>query len=163
MIRIITMLTVCFVALFSITTQAQVLPAISINDLQGNSIDVKTIEATTDKPIVIAFWATWCIPCINELSAINENLEDWKSTAKFDFYAISQDDSRTAKRVQPMVNGKRWDFTVLLDKNQDFKRVLNIVSIPYTIIIKNGKIVYQHAGYVAGNEEALFKIIQQHQ
>lgn len=163
MTRIINGLTVCIVLLFSTHTQAQVLPAISINDLQGNTIDVKKIEATTDKPIVIAFWATWCIPCINELSAINENLENWKSTAKFEFYAISQDDSRTSKRVQPMVNGKGWDFTVLLDKNQDFKRVLNIVSIPYTIIIKNGKIVYQHAGFVVGNEEALFKVIQQHQ
>lgn len=150
-------------ALSSIKVQSQVLPAISINDLQGNSIDVKTLEATTDKPIVIAFWATWCIPCINELSAINEQLVDWKSNAKFEFYAISQDDSRTAKRVQPLVNGKGWDFRVLLDKNQDFKRVLNIASIPYTIILKNGKIVYQHAGYVAGNEDDLFKVIQQYQ
>lgn len=150
-------------ALSSIKVQSQVLPAIRINDLQGNSIDVKTLEATTDKPIVIAFWATWCIPCINELSAINEQIGDWKSKAKFEFYAISQDDSRTAKRVQPLVNGKGWDFTVLLDKNQDFKRVLNIASIPYSIILKNGKIVYQHAGYVAGNEEDLFKVIQQYQ
>ena len=33
--------------------------------------------------------------------------------------AISTDDSRTQKRIKPMVNGKGWEYKILLDKNLD--------------------------------------------
>lgn len=78
-------------------------------------------------------------------------------------YAIATDDSRTIKRVVPLVNGKDWAFNVLLDKNQDFKRALNITGIPYTIIVKNGKIIYRHLGYVDGDENEIFKILKENQ
>jgi hypothetical protein len=44
-----------------------------------------------------------------------------------------------------------------LDTNQDFKRALSIVNIPYTIVVKNNKIVHIQNGYVPGNELDLFE------
>ena len=72
-------------------------------------------------------------------------------------YAISVDDARTANRVKPLVDGKDWDFTILLDTNNDLKRALNAQSIPYTIIIKNGEIVFRHTGYTPGSENELYE------
>ena len=138
---------------------AQQMPAINITDAKGQTFNTSAFVLDSDKPVVIAFWATWCGPCVNELSIINDKLSDWKNIADFDFYAVSEDDSRTTKKVLPFVNGKGWDFDVLLDKNQDLKRKLNIMNVPYTIVIKKGVIIYKHAGYVAGDEEELLKIL----
>jgi thiol-disulfide isomerase/thioredoxin len=143
--------------------KAQVVPNIKLSTIEGASFQTQQINEITGKPVVLSFWATWCIPCLNELTAINDNLDDWKKESKFEFYAISEDDSRTAKRVPALVSGKGWTFNVLLDKNQDLKRELNLMNIPYLMVIKDGKIIYRQAGYVAGNENELYKIIKENQ
>jgi thioredoxin-like negative regulator of GroEL len=143
--------------------KAQKIPNVKLVTLNGINFQTERFNETESKPVVLSFWATWCIPCINELSAINDNIDTWKSNVKFDLYAISEDDSRTAGRVNPLVNGKGWDINVLLDKNQDLKRELNIANVPYTIIIKNGKIIYRHQGYVAGDENEIYKIMKENQ
>lgn len=142
---------------------AQLIPNIKLTTIDGTNFQTQTLNEISGKPVVLSFWATWCIPCLNELSAINDNLDEWKKDSKFEFYAIAQDDSRTAKKVPALVSGKGWDFNVLLDKNQDLKRELNIMNIPYTMVIKDGKIIYRQTGYVAGNENDLYKIIKENQ
>lgn len=149
--------------LCSLAASAQKIPDIKLEDLQGNLLNTGTFNEENTTLTVLAFWATWCVPCIHELSAINENLGDWKKKYPFNFYAVSEDDSRTVNRVKPLVDGKNWDFTVLLDKNGDLKRELNLMNVPYTIIIKGGKIVYRHAGFVMGDEEALLKSLKENQ
>lgn len=152
-------LAVLFVIACNQVLSAQI-PDVKLDDIQGNSLNTGIFNRENTKLTVLAFWATWCIPCIHELSAINDNLEDWKKKYPFDFYAVSEDDSRTINRVKPLVAGKNWDFTVLLDKNQDLKRKLNLMNVPYTIIVKGGKIIYRHSGFVIGDEEDLLKQIK---
>jgi len=134
----------------------------SLNDLSLTTIDGKTITLKNefnekDKLYIFSFWATWCAPCINELDELNDIQEDWKKEVNFEIIAVSTDDSRTQKRVKPLINGKGWSYRILLDTNQDFKRALSIVNIPYTIVVKNNKIVHIQNGYVPGSEIELFE------
>lgn len=155
------------IALFIIVSNrmalAQQIPDVNLADLHGTALNTGTFNNEDAKLTVLAFWATWCVPCINELSAINDNLEDWKKDHQFNFYAVSVDESRTINRVKPLVDGKNWDFAVLLDKNQDLKRALNVMSVPYTIVVKAGKIIYRHSGFVIGDEEQLLKFLKANQ
>lgn len=112
-----------------------------------------------DKFYIVSFWATWCIPCINELDAIVEIYPDWGNN-NIEVIAISTDDSRTRKRVIPMINGKDWEFKILIDENHDLKRSLNIVGIPHTIITKGKEIIYRRIGYSPGEEIELFEFIE---
>jgi cytochrome c biogenesis protein CcmG, thiol:disulfide interchange protein DsbE len=75
----------------------------------------------------------------------------------FKIAAVSIDDSRTSSRVKSFVAGRGWNFDIYLDVNSDLKRALNINDVPHILIIKKGKIVYQHNGYVPGNEIELFE------
>jgi thiol-disulfide isomerase/thioredoxin len=138
----------------SVFAQKQ-LPNLSLINLEGQSISLKNDFSEKDKLYVFSFWATWCTPCISELDEMNDLQEEWKKSINFEIIAVSTDDSRTQKRVKPLVNGKGWDYKVLLDTNQDFKRALSIVNIPYTIVVKNGEIVHIQNGYVPGNEKEL--------
>ena len=147
--------------LFSLSINSQsVLPDISLNTLNGEEINIQSISSN-DKIAVVSLWATWCVPCIKELDAISEYYEEWKDEVDFELYAVSTDDSRTIKRVNAMVNGKGWEYTVLLDSNNELQRALGASTIPLTLIVKNNKIVYRHSGYSAGVEFELFDKIKE--
>jgi peroxiredoxin len=97
-------------------------PDLNLTNLDGKTITLKTEFNEPDKLYVFSFWATWCAPCINELDELNDIQEDWKKEANFEIIAVSTDDSRTQKRVKPLINGKGWTYKILLDTNQDLKR-----------------------------------------
>ncbi|GAA4057329.1 TlpA disulfide reductase family protein [Flavobacterium chungnamense] len=135
----------------------QNVPNIKTTSIDGKTVSIQTDFLEKDKLYLFSFWATWCSPCIQELDAINEVYEDWKKNLNVELIAVSTDDSRTQKRVKPLVNGKGWNYTILLDTNQEFKRSLGISNIPYLIVIKNGKIVFTENGHTPGNEDKLFE------
>ena len=102
-----------FFALISFS-QKQI-PNITISDFEGSNEKVHNL-LTDDKLTVISLWATWCVPCIKELDAINDIYDDWKEEINFDFFAISVDDSRSQKRAKALANGKSWPYQIFFDK-----------------------------------------------
>jgi peroxiredoxin len=134
--------------------QAEV-PSVKLKDIDGKDVDIKTL-ANQGKITVISFWATWCSPCKKELDNINDVIDDWQKKYDLQLVAVSIDDSRNSLKVKPYVQGKKWDFTVLLDVNNDTQRSFNIPNVPYTVLVdKTGHIVYTHQGYVEGDEQIL--------
>ena len=124
-------------ALITISAIAQNdLPNVDMTTLDGKPINSSELS-TDDNVIVVSLWATWCVPCIKELDAISEIYPDWQEETNVKLYAVSIDDSRGVKRVKPMVNGKGWDYTILLDTNNDFKRALGAATVPLTLLVKN--------------------------
>ena len=140
---------------------AQNVPNINLKNLNGKSINIQRLSKSKNIK-VLAFWATWCVPCINELDAISEIYEDWQDETNVELIAISTDDSRTKKRIRPLVNGKDWEYEILLDDNQDLKRALNISVLPHLLVVKNGKIIYRKTSYTPGSEDELYEIIQKY-
>lgn len=136
------------------------LPNVDLKTLDGS--DTTFIkEASKDNVVVVSLWATWCVPCIKELDAISEVYEDWQDETDVELIAVSVDDSRTVKRVKPLINGKGWEYDILLDTNNDLKRALGASTVPLTILVKDGKIVYRHSGYTPGSENELYEKIQE--
>lgn len=132
------------------------LPNVELKTLDGKS--VFTGEISNDgKPIVISFWATWCSPCKRELNNINDLYEDWVDETGVRVIAVSIDDARQVYKVAPYVQGRAWEFEVLLDTNGDFKRAMNVNSIPFTILLDgDGNVVYEHNSYSEGDEDELY-------
>ena len=134
------------------------IPEIGLKTLNGESI--KSIQAINQNGFtIISFWATWCIPCINELDAINKVINEWNQKEDITVLAISTDDSRSKKRVRPLINGKDWIFDVISDTNQEFKRAMGVVGIPHTIVTYKSEIIHRRIGYTPGEEEDLFEVI----
>ncbi|MFP4469274.1 MAG: TlpA family protein disulfide reductase [Bacteroidales bacterium] len=128
------------------------LPEVNIQTIDGKPFNTKNI--TNDgKPIIITFWATWCKPCMKEHDAINDVYQDWVDETGVKIYAVSIDNARSSKRVLPTVNGKGWEFEVLLDPNGDLKRAMNVNIPPHTFVLNgDGEVVWQHVGYLEGDE-----------
>ena len=146
-------------AIISLTVSGQKIPSVDIKTTTGKTFNTKSIE-NNGKPIIISFWATWCKPCIKELSAISDNYADWQEQTGVKVIAVSTDDTRSMSRVAPFVNQKGWDFEVYCDPNGDLKRAMNVVNVPHTFLLDGkGNIVSQHTTYVDGDETELFKKI----
>jgi cytochrome c biogenesis protein CcmG/thiol:disulfide interchange protein DsbE len=136
------------------------LPDVFIENLQRQNVSATEI-LNPNGPAIISFWATWCKPCLRELQAINAELEEWTKATNVKLVAISTDDARTQMRVPALVKSKKWNFDIYVDPNGDLQRSMNILSIPYTIILnKNGEIIYQQSAYAPGDEAKYFEVLK---
>jgi len=137
----------------------QTIPSVDLKTMNGKTINSSTF--TNDgKPMVINFWATWCKPCVRELTNIAEVYPDWVDETGVKIIAISIDDTRSMSRVAPFVNGKGWEYEVYIDANSDFKRAMNVPNVPHTFLFDgDGKVVWQHTSYADGDEDELYELI----
>ena len=157
-IRIITFL--FFIITTTTYSQNKLLPSVDVKTINGKSININSIE-NNEMPIVINFWATWCKPCKKELNNIAEVYDEWQDETGVKIIAISIDDTRSMSKVAPYVNSVGWEYEVYLDPNGDLKRAMGVSTVPHTFLLNNKKeIVWQHRGYVDGDEDELFDEIQ---
>ena len=148
------------ILLASHLVSAQTLPDVKVEDISGETVSIRSV--VKDKPAIISFWGVTCKPCIAELNALNDVMEDWLTQVDFDIIAVSVDDSRFLARAKSRTQGYGWQFHCVFDKNQDLKRAMNVSLTPQTFIVdKSGQIVYSHSGYTPGSEtELLDKLLE---
>ena len=150
------------IALFTSISFAQTraLPNKVVKTLDGNNFNITELE-NNGAPIVISFWATWCKPCKKELNNIAEVYMDWQEKTGVKLVAISIDDTRSMAKVAPYVNASDWEYEVYLDPNGDLKRAMGVSTVPHTFLLnEKNQIVWQHKGYVDGDEIELLKEIK---
>ncbi|MDF3027970.1 MAG: alkyl hydroperoxide reductase/Thiol specific antioxidant/Mal allergen [Fluviicola sp.] len=135
------------------------LPSVKLVDMNGKAVN--TAELGFKGPVVISFWATWCSPCKRELNTIHELYTDWQEETGVNLVAVTIDDEKTKAQVPVYVDGKGWEYLVLMDPNGDFKRAMGVNNVPHTFLIdQKGNIVYSHNNYAPGDEEKLYEEIK---
>ena len=136
------------------------LPSVQLKDINGKTVNTSKLT-NNGKPMIISFWATWCKPCIRELKAIHEVYADWQEETGVRMIIISIDDAQNSQKVRPMVDGFGWEYEVLLDPNGDFKRAMNVQSVPHVFVIDGkGNIIHNHSGYTDGAESELYELLK---
>jgi thiol-disulfide isomerase/thioredoxin len=138
------------------------LPAVTVRTLDGKPVSTAALPGVGQgKPVIISFWATWCKPCIAELSNIHELFPDLQKETGAQLIAISIDDARNAAKVGPLAKGRGWNYPVYIDQNQDLKRALNVNNVPHTFLLNGaGDIVWQHNAYNEGDENHLVELVR---
>lgn len=156
------MLPLVIIMLIAFAGQANAqLPSYRLKNISGKTVDTSTL-ASQGRPFIISFFATWCKPCIRELTAIAEVYQDWQTETGVTLYAVSIDKAQNANKVKPLVDLHEWPYEVLLDVNGDFRRSFGGEMIPFVIVCDpDGKIVYRHSGYTEGSEEELITKIRE--
>lgn len=142
--------------------KARKLPAVTVRTLDGKPISTASLPGVGQgKPVIISFWATWCKPCIAELTNIHELFPDLQAETGATLIAVSIDDARNAAKVGPLAKGRGWTYPVYIDQNQDLKRALNVNNVPHTFLLDGaGNIVWQHNAYNEGDENHLLDLVR---
>ncbi len=147
----------CF-AMFA--TAQKTVPSVNVKTLDGQVVNLKDYAAKSGKIIVIDFWATWCSPCKKELDTVADFYEDWQKKYNVEILAITIDNQRALPKVPGIVESKGWEYTIFSGNEEEMRNAFNFQTIPQTVVAdKNGNIVFEHSGYVPGDEEELEKAV----
>lgn len=146
-------------ALLLSVTSAKNMPKFSLQDMNGKTVSSQSLLGKG--PLVINFWATWCIPCIQEMTAMKPMFDKYKGKG-LQVVSISIDDAKTVSKVPAMVKLKGFPYLILLDLNKEVYQKFGISNAPELLVIdKNGKIVLHHQGYTPGDEKETEKAVKE--
>lgn len=130
------------------TTQA---PQIALNllpapELQLQTQDGKTFKLSEQKGqvVILNFWATWCIPCREEIPTFNDMQKDLGAKGLKIVGILTKDDPDSLEGFQ---KGLPQDYTIVVD-NGSAEKSYNIPSaLPVTVIVdREGRIVHKFVG-----------------
>jgi peroxiredoxin len=133
---------------------------ITLADLDDTDV---TVTSETDHDVhVLAFWATWCVPCTGELAKM-VGIYDRLSPRGLKVYAISIDGPDTISRVPGYAQQNQWPFPVLFDSDtQVMARYNPKGDIPFYVVLDaNGNILKSHQGYVKGDDVKLEQFLDE--
>jgi cytochrome c biogenesis protein CcmG/thiol:disulfide interchange protein DsbE len=150
------LLPLMFIGLQSSLYAQKSIPSVDIKTLNGQTVNIKDYTHKGEKITILSFWATWCKPCIQELDAIKDLYADWQAEYNVQLVAVTIDDQRTLAKVPPLVQTKAWEYIILADPNRALMAALNFQTPPQTFLLnQKGDVIYEHTGYVPGNEYEL--------
>ena len=139
-------------------SQESKIPNVSINLIDGTKAKIQ--DLAKDGPLIIDFWATWCIPCKKLMKHLNKFALDY-SDQGLSVLMINVDSPRSIGKVKTYIKSQDYQFLVGLDPNKIISKKLNNVVMPTTILVdKDGHIVWRHQGYVQGEENLIKKQIE---
>ncbi|OEJ98826.1 thiol-disulfide oxidoreductase [Flavivirga aquatica] len=115
---------------------------------------VLNFEETKERVVLINFWATWCPPCIAEMSSMQELYNDYKNKIEFIFVS-----SETHAVINQFLMDNNYTFNVY-NPITNYPEAFNITSIPRTFLIdKKGNIVIDKNGSANWNSDMVRKTI----
>lgn len=124
-----------------------------LNDLEGNS--VKLSELLKKGPVFVQFWATWCVPCKEEMKVLNELWNKYKDSG-FVFVAVSIDDQKSLSKVKPYIESKSYKFPVLFDTDKNVISNFGGQDPPFSVFFdRNGNVFKTYSGYIQGDDAKL--------
>lgn len=136
-----------------ITGQNASIPSVDLYTLDGEKIN-STAIFDNSRPTILIFWKTFEKDCCNQISSMVDAREEILGKDNVRIVCICIDCTGNTTHVKPIIYGKDWDVEAYVDKNGDFKRVMNVVNTPLTILYDtDNSVICQYAGYCCGAEE----------
>ncbi|MGN6399226.1 MAG: TlpA family protein disulfide reductase [Flavisolibacter sp.] len=117
----------------------------NIVDLQGKPI---AEEAIKNKIVIIDFWATWCVPCMQEMPYVQKAYEKHATAADVAFMIINSGAKNTLQDAQGWWGNKKYAFPVYYNTDEQIGDKFGFNFIPAVYIIdKKGYIRFKTIGF----------------
>jgi thiol-disulfide isomerase/thioredoxin len=130
--------------LSALVNAQQAAPSLKLHDLKGAQ---HTLEEYRGKPVLLNFWATWCVPCAAEMPLLNEMQKQYQG--KIVFLAASIDDEDMKPQVEAFIKKHQGEaLTVMMGATLDSLDDFGVnQGMPGTVFIDaEGKIVDRFTG-----------------
>jgi peroxiredoxin len=126
----------------------------SLKDVDGRNVFLS--DFLGKDVIVINFWATWCLPCQQELPHVQRFHEKYKDQGLV-VLGIAVDGPASVAKVKPHAKRLGLTFPILLDRESKVSATYDPRQVmPCTLVIgKDRTIRFTHEGYAPGDETKL--------
>lgn len=145
--------------LFSFSLYAKSAPSFNGKLLSGKRTTLKE-NLKPGRFLFLSFWATWCEPCMLELTEITKFKKEHPESG-LDILGVNVDTSESATDIKPTMALKKFDFPVVIDPNHEiFSKFFTEKSLPFSCLIDGkGEILKTFSGYNLGMLAELEKTI----
>jgi thiol-disulfide isomerase/thioredoxin len=135
---------------------AQSLPTLEYADKEGKIHPIPIKNRLT----VLHLWATWCVPCIEEIPVLDGVAAAYKDK---DVVVITLSlDGKNAQKVQDFYTKHTIkNLPVYLDYQMKAFRALKFKGLPATIFIKNGSEIARADGPVDWKSDEVKRLLEQ--
>ncbi|RYE04732.1 MAG: TlpA family protein disulfide reductase, partial [Sphingobacteriales bacterium] len=115
-----------------------------VYDMQGKLVDPAMLKGKT---IVIDFWATWCIPCIEGFPYMQQVYNRYKDNKDVIFMITNSGSKNSLKDAQDWVAANGFTFPFYYN-DRKLAEAFGVNTIPSTFVIdKTGNIQYRTVGF----------------
>jgi peroxiredoxin len=104
--------------------------------------DVSLSRFIGKKPVLLAFWATWCPPCHKAVPILNRIHTESPSSSGI--HVLALDFMESEKKVSAFIASKKVVYPVLLDRRGRVARKYKVIGIPtYILLDREGKVLFR--------------------
>ena len=139
-------------------------PTFFLRDLTENNFFFSD-TLNLGKPILLSFFATWCVPCRIEMPVLDTLSQSYRD---INFYLVNVSGLTQGKskmkedpaKVKIMVESLGVTLQVLMDKYGKVAEKYGVKSLPRLVVIDGKSTVhYIHDGYAPGDENRLKEVL----
>jgi len=111
--------------------------------LDGGTIHLAAVRG---QAVFLNFWATWCVPCQNEMPLLQRLQDELSDTVRV--IAVTDPHlGQTEQQVREFLRRYRITFSVALVEDETVYRYFDVAQIPLTIILdRDGVVRFRHIG-----------------
>jgi len=104
-------------------------PNFRLEQMNGAPI---TLSDLRGKGVVLNFWGTWCVPCKEEMPALQKQYEALKDKG---LVIVGVNISESPITIEPFLKQYGISFPILLDRKSEVTKLYRIGPIPTTFFI----------------------------
>jgi peroxiredoxin len=128
-------------------------PVYAARTLAGDTVALASLQG---HPVLLNVWATWCVPCQEEMPAI-ERLSERFADSGLTVVGVSVDDGSADKAVQQFVQDHGITFTILRDPSLRVQRIFQTFGVPETFLLdREGRIAKRWVGAFDADGDSTF-------
>ena len=123
---------------------AQEPAVLELRDLAGQRV---TLESLRGRIVVLNFWATWCVPCREEMPML-EKIQQEYAARGIVVVGASADDEKTQQQIAPFLRKNKLTFPIWVGATtQDMESLALGAALPATAVIdREGRITGRIVG-----------------
>jgi peroxiredoxin len=119
--------------------------------LQSNAGQQVSLASLKGKVVMVNFWATWCVPCRQEMPHLEALYQRYESLG-FELLAVNVE-KNNAEGARKWLEETPVTFPVLFDPENQVTKLYKVQTMPSTVLIgRDGTMRFIHHGYKPGYE-----------